>query len=309
MRRGLIVGAVCFLVGAIGLAFAQTTGLRPEQFIALPWTWSGIQSFNDGKFVLNGSSSGSSTVKAPATGGGTATLPTGSGTLVYSAGGGANLVVGTTAITSGTSGRILYDNAGVLGEATVTGSLGNVVLSTSPSISGLTVTSSFTATGLVTNADLVSPSITIAGSTCTLGSSCLGSDGNFAFLDVAQSFTKPQRVKGGNVAISTATFTFDLSAQQDFEITLVHASCPCTIANPTNISAAASDHQHGVIIVNQSATGSDTIGTWGSQWVAAGGVSALPALSTGANAQDIFAYDVIDSTHILIAPVAANVSH
>lgn len=37
---------------------------------------------------------------------------------------------------------------------------------------GLTVTSSFTATGLVTNADLVNPSITISGVTCTLGASC-----------------------------------------------------------------------------------------------------------------------------------------
>jgi len=37
---------------------------------------------------------------------------------------------------------------------------------------GLTVTSSFTAIGLVTNADLTSPSITVNGSTCTLGASC-----------------------------------------------------------------------------------------------------------------------------------------
>lgn len=45
-------------------------------------TWTGAQSFADGKLILLGSSSGSSTIKAPATGGGTATLFTGSDTIV-----------------------------------------------------------------------------------------------------------------------------------------------------------------------------------------------------------------------------------
>lgn len=39
-------------------------------------------------------------------------------------------------------------------------------------LNGLTVTSSFTATGLVKNTDLVSPTITINSTSCTLGSSC-----------------------------------------------------------------------------------------------------------------------------------------
>ena len=43
------------------------------------------------------------------------------------------LVVGTTTITGGTSGRILYDNAGTLGELATTGS-GSVVLATSPTL-------------------------------------------------------------------------------------------------------------------------------------------------------------------------------
>ena len=45
----------------------------------------------------------------------------------------AGLAVGTSAISGGTSGRILYDNAGVLGELATTGS-GNVVLATSPTL-------------------------------------------------------------------------------------------------------------------------------------------------------------------------------
>lgn len=66
---------------------------------------------------------------------------------------------------------------------TGTPSVGYVPIATSPtaaawaalggqSIAGLTVTSSFTATGLVTNADLTNPAATVNGQTCTLGSTC-----------------------------------------------------------------------------------------------------------------------------------------
>ena len=110
------------------------------------------------------------------------------------------IVIGATPITSGTAGRIIYDNSGIVGELPVTGSAGNVVLSiaptitghptiegvtstgasgtgnfifgTSPSISGLTVTGSLTATGLVSNADLANPATTVNGQICTLGSTC-----------------------------------------------------------------------------------------------------------------------------------------
>lgn len=56
------------------------------------------------------------------------------------AGTAANLVVGTTTISAGTSGRVLYDNAGVLGEYPITGTAGNVVLSTNPTIASPTFT-------------------------------------------------------------------------------------------------------------------------------------------------------------------------
>lgn len=46
---------------------------------------------------------------------------------------GSNLTVGTTAVASGTSGYILYNNAGVLGNLATTGS-GSVVLATSPTL-------------------------------------------------------------------------------------------------------------------------------------------------------------------------------
>jgi hypothetical protein len=45
MMRSVFIGIVCFLLGAIALAFGQATGLRPDQFVALPWTWSAAQTF------------------------------------------------------------------------------------------------------------------------------------------------------------------------------------------------------------------------------------------------------------------------
>ena len=81
------------------------------------------------------------------------------------------MTVGVTPVNSGTTGYILYDNGGTLGDLATTGT-GNVVLATSPTISALTVTSSFTATGLVTNSDLVNTSTSVNGNTCTLGGTC-----------------------------------------------------------------------------------------------------------------------------------------
>jgi len=50
-------------------------------------------------------------------------------------GGGGGITVGTTTITSGTNTRVLYNNSGVVGEYTVTGT-GNAVLSASPTLTG-----------------------------------------------------------------------------------------------------------------------------------------------------------------------------
>lgn len=86
-----------------------------------------------------------------------------------------NITIGVTTITSGTSGRSLYNNGGLVGERTTTGS-GNAVLSTSPTLvtpalgtpTALVLTN---ATGLP-NAGLVNASTTVNGQVCTLGSTC-----------------------------------------------------------------------------------------------------------------------------------------
>lgn len=50
------------------------------------------------------------------------------------------ITIGTTTITGGTTTRILYDNAGVVGEYTLTGTGTVVAMQTNPTLSGLTMT-------------------------------------------------------------------------------------------------------------------------------------------------------------------------
>lgn len=58
----------------------------------------------------------------------------------WASGPAASLTVGTTTISSGTTTRILYDNAGTLGEYTITGTGTVVAMQTNPTLSGLTMT-------------------------------------------------------------------------------------------------------------------------------------------------------------------------
>lgn len=64
----------------------------------------------------------------------TLTTNAGTDTLTINAAGGDTLTVGTTTIASGNSTRILYDNAGVLGEYTLTGTGTVVMMGTSPTV-------------------------------------------------------------------------------------------------------------------------------------------------------------------------------
>ena len=75
--------------------------------------------------------------------------PTGANTFqYYGIRTGANLVVGSTAIASGTNTRVLYDNAGVLGEYSIIGT-GNVVMSASPTLTGTVAMAAQTNTGTI----------------------------------------------------------------------------------------------------------------------------------------------------------------
>jgi hypothetical protein len=106
---------------------------------------------------------------------------------------GIDLDVGTTAITGGTSGRVLYNNAGVLGELANTGT-GNNVLATSPT---------FTTSALFPDGSVSAPSIGHAGDTNT-GIYFPAND----TVAIATSGTEDMRfTPEGNVTLNSATFS------------------------------------------------------------------------------------------------------
>lgn len=115
-----------------------------------------------------------------------------------------NITIGTSTITGGTTGRVLFDNAGVLGEYVVSGS-GNVAMTTSPvlttptlgaalatSINGLILT---TSTGTLTVANgkvvTVNSTLTLAGTDSTV-MTFPSTSATIARTDAGQTFTGTQ---------------------------------------------------------------------------------------------------------------------
>lgn len=93
------------------------------------------------------------------------------------------LDVGTTAITSGTDTRILYNNAGTLGEYTVSGS-GNVAMTTSPVF---TTPNIGTATGTASGNWFGTGTTTLTGAVDIVGSSSNTIKHSFASLGTTQT--------------------------------------------------------------------------------------------------------------------------
>lgn len=107
MRKSLFTGAVCFLLGAMALAFAQSTGLRPDQFIALAWTWTGGQTF--GKVIGGTSTQSGTTYTLAATDCGTTIIFTSASAITLTTLN--SLVVGCAiAIEQGGAGQITLAN-------------------------------------------------------------------------------------------------------------------------------------------------------------------------------------------------------
>jgi hypothetical protein len=174
------------------------------------------------------------------------------------------------------------------------GSGGSVTTSGSPASGNLT---QFSGSSTITKGDL--------SGACTTSGTLVVTCPNAVYSNANQSFTKAQRSTPASLTISTSTFTPNFDNGQNFNITLVHASCPCTLANPSTTPVAG---QTGIIEITQSSSGADTIGTWGSDYTAAGGSGSI-VLSTGANARDYFSYYVDDSTHIVLSAGLLNASH
>ncbi len=169
----------------------------------------------------------------------------------------AGMVVGTTAITSGTGGRVLYETAGnVLGEISGATSNGTTLTLTAPvlgaatatSINGLTLTSStgtFTLTNLKTFA--VTHSLTLSGTDSTVMTFPTTS-ATIARTDAANTFTGTQTIGAllvtsvNAMTITSSTGTFTLAAGKVFTVsnTLTLAGTDSTVMTfPTTTATIA----------------------------------------------------------------------
>lgn len=206
---------------------------------------------------------------------GSVTVQSTSPDVICSSPGGCGSPGGSAVINAGTHTAITSDGAGHI----------YVPLGTAGSISGLTTNT-----------------IPKATSSAAIGNSSITDDGtNVVIGDAIKNF----QANTNTVALSVSTFTPSMTSGVNFAFPLVHASCPCTIANPSAIGSAIG--QTGMLDITQSSTGNDTV-TWGSEYITPGGTSTL-TLSTAANAVDHIPYRVIDGTHVLLGPVLQNAAH
>jgi len=175
--------------GALGTAAAQNTGTSGANlpFLNGTNTWSGTNNFTGlqlgGVAVLTGNQT--VTLSGDATGSGATAITVSVGKI----GGDAFSLGGALAIANLTTPNDLLHvtSSGNVGQLGVTGS-GNGVLATSPTIASPTITGAFTATGLVTNADLANSSITIGGQVTALGAATTN-QGNGALLQLSTGAT------------------------------------------------------------------------------------------------------------------------
>lgn len=138
-----------------------TTTVNQIQYSSSTNVLAGLATANSGVLVTNSSgvpafsgtmtngqviigSTGATPTAATLTQGAGVTITNGAGTITIAAAAG-GLTVGSSAITSGTTTRVLYDNAGTLGEYPVTGAT-NVVMSATPTIDSPVVTTILTLT-------------------------------------------------------------------------------------------------------------------------------------------------------------------
>lgn len=162
------------------------------------------------------------------------------------------LTVGTTTITSGTTTRILYDNAGVLGEYTISGTGTVVAMATSPSFTTPTLgVATATSIAAATNA-----SISLLSGT----------------YNTIQTYTPS----------AAGTATLDLSKGNIHHITMPAGNITIALSNGTA-------GQCFIIRILQDAGGSRTV-TWFTTIRWAGGVA--PTLTTTASKADTLGFEI-----------------
>ena len=234
------------------------------------------------------------------------------GTCFAPNGGAVGISVGVTSITGGSSGRILYDNGGLLGELPVTGTAGNVVLSSGPTIASPIFSGTVAGAGTIPNGVLANSTMTINSTVCTLGSSCTitaspssvtvgstvvnsGTNG-FILYDNAGTLGNLATVGSGSVVLSTGaspsfsalTVTGSLTATglvtnadlanstTTINSTVCTLGSSCTITSPTPVTSITG---LGTGVATALAV---NIGTAGS-FVVNGGALGTPSSGTATN--------------------------
>ena len=134
-------------------------------------------------------------------------------TVTVSGGGGSGLTVGSTTVASGTATRVLYDNAGTLGEYAISGT-GSVVMTNSPTLvtPALGVPSSGTLTNCtgLPNAGLVNSSLTVTAGTGLSGGGSVAL-GASATLNVASTIPQAETIKLTDSATNAQSATLTIA--------------------------------------------------------------------------------------------------
>ena len=135
--------------------------------------------------------------------------------------------------------------------------------------------------------------VTISTTGVTLNNPTLtGTIVGVAATSSANTYSATQSVAPDVVSDSSGTFTPSASAGNPKHINLVHGET-VTIANPSGSLIAGTTYLYRI---KQSATGSDTIGTWGNHYSFLNG--STPTLSTTAGRVDLISCYAPDTTYL-----------
>ncbi|MDB5584808.1 MAG: hypothetical protein JWR80_9984 [Bradyrhizobium sp.] len=190
-----------------------------------------------------------------------------------------SITVGTTNVASGTTTRVLYDNAGVLGEYSITGT-GNVVMSAAPTLTGIPVLGAPTATSLALGGATIG-----ANALAVTGTSLFNSGSTFGAAITYGGVTLSNAVTGtGNMVLSAGpTFTGTITASiGNFSSTLGSAAHTITSASASAFATGLNGATNPAFVVDSS-TASQAAGLKVTG-AATGGTVAVAAIDSGSNA-------------------------
>ncbi len=160
--------------------------------------------------------------------------------------------------------------------------VGTINVSNGYYVNGVALSGTGTVTSVICGTGLTGGTVTVTG-TCAIDIASNANVWSGTASKILDAHVAQTSIAPVSLVISTSTFTPAFASGLNEEILLIHASCPCVIANPTGTYAGLS----GFLTITQSSTGSDTV-TWGGNWKFAGGTA--PTLSTTANAVDILPF-------------------